>query len=123
MEFRLGLLHTVRSTEYQRNYDAWVASRLLGIFFAVSTGKLTEQSRDGNLEDARKALQELYALSALDYHTKTRQDEEKEKASDMSKEQYVSTLGSHGAFTGVDEIMSAMQGLNEVIESMRKKVE
>jgi len=111
----------VRQTEYRRNYDAWVGDRLLGIFFAVATGKLTEQSRDGTLNNAGKLRDTLYDLLSLVPTIPNEQKVQRQKEAQQGQEQYVNLLDKEGGYRDISELMGAIKGLNTAIDELRQE--
>ena len=109
------MLHLARQTEYRRNYDAWVADRLLGIFYTVATGKLTEASRDNSMKSANKTRDMLYDLLSLYKMTHTAEEVQKQVDTNTGQRQYVELLAKDGGFKDLDTIMQAINGLNAVI--------
>ena len=114
------MIHMIRKNEYRRSYDAWVADRLLGIFFAVATGKLTEKSRDEVYRDAGKMRDKMYTYLDLLYRKPTVEEEQKQKVKQHSQEAYVNALDKAGGFSGIDELMGAIQGLNSAIRDIQQ---
>lgn len=119
MEFRLAGMHLIRNTEYRRHYDAWVADRLLGIFFAVATGKLTDESRDSNMRSSQKGREYLLDMLSPLAVKKPHDTTEQRKRSNRSMEEYVTLLGSTGGFSSLGQLQAAIRALNETIREMR----
>ena len=118
MEFRLGLLHLGRQTEYRRSYDAWLGDRLLGIFFAVATGKLTEQSRDAIMKHASAYREKLYTLLSLVESVPDAPEELQQPQGDAVTK-YVQLLGKDGGFSSLEDIVNAVEGLNAAISEAK----
>jgi len=95
--------------------DLWVANRLQGIFFATAVGKLTDESRNQIINESSKSKEDLYDMLTPYRRKPTKEEIEKEKVSDENKGDYISALGNVGVFNSLDQLMSAVQALNETI--------
>lgn len=117
VEFRLSEIHIARKLEYRRNYDARLIRTLLGVFFSVATGKLTDESRDRTLKSAEEAIETLHAMLAPfgNEHASIKEERAKENDRVGKLADTAAAMGKLGSFKSVDQLRAVMDAMNQSI--------
>lgn len=94
----------------------WIANRLQGIFFAVSVGKITDESRDNIIKSSDESKKAIYDLMSI---FKTEENKVDRKQADNNNANYITALNSYkdGAYSSMDELIQAMGAINETIKN------
>lgn len=121
-EFRLLEIHIARNLEYRRHYDARLMQTLLGVFYSVATGTLTDDSRDKTMKNAEDAINLLRSMLAPfgEKHVSVKEEREKENRRMSSLAETAKMMGSLGSFKSLDELRAAIFAMNQSIEQTKQ---
>ena len=113
------MLHYAAQVNYRRAFDFWVAGRLQDIFYAVSVGKLTDESAKRSVKQSNESRDYLFKMLDPYGSTPDKKQVEEEKTKDTNSQSYFDLLssgtGEGGGFSSLDQIITAVNALNQAI--------
>jgi len=119
VEFRLAMLHYAAQVNYRRAFDFWVAGRLQNIFYAVSVGKLTDESAKNAIKKSNESRDYLFKMLDPYGTTLDKKQLEEVKTNDTNSQSYMdllsSGLGDGKGFSSLDQLITAVNALNQAI--------